>query len=124
MAWDLWLWGASQHLLYVWGSTSFHTGGHPMVPTGGNRRDGAMRCNKDHNVLKTLILESATQQLIPHEAGHALEIQIVKNQYVMNAEFACCVLSHVPFRWPDYGPRLEAGHDHSIGEIVRRDGGL
>jgi TnpA family transposase len=32
--------------------------------------------------------------------GHTSEIQIVKNQYVRNAWFACCVLSHVPSRWP------------------------
>jgi len=38
--------------------------------------------------------------LISYGAGHASEIQIIKNQYVRNARFACCVLSHVPSRWP------------------------
>jgi hypothetical protein len=27
-------------------------------------------------------------------------MQIVKNQYVRKVGFACCVLSHVPSRWP------------------------
>jgi hypothetical protein len=30
-------------------------------PKGGNRRDRAMRCNKDRNLLKKWIFESATQ---------------------------------------------------------------
>jgi hypothetical protein len=70
------------------------------VPIRGNRRDGAMRCNNDCNLLKTWIFESAPQQLISYEAGHASGVKIVKNQYVRNAVFACCVLSHVPSRWP------------------------
>src|SRR6266511_5660855 len=40
---------------------------------------------------------------ISYEAGHTSEIQIVKNQYVRNAWFACCVLSHVPSRCPYLG---------------------
>jgi len=38
-----------------------------------------MRCNEDRNLLNTWIFESAPQQLIPYGAGHASEIQIVKN---------------------------------------------
>jgi hypothetical protein len=60
-----------------------------------------MRCNNDCNLLKTWIFESAPQQLISYGAGHASGIQIVKNQYVRNAVFAYCVLSHVPSRWPE-----------------------
>jgi hypothetical protein len=59
-----------------------------------------MRCNKDRNPLKTWILESTTRELISYGVGHALEIQIFKNQSVRNAGFACCILSHVPSRWP------------------------
>jgi hypothetical protein len=66
--------------------------------TWGNRRDGAMRCNEDRNLWKAWILKSATQPLISYGAGHALEIQIVKNPYIKKAWFACCVVSHVPSR--------------------------
>jgi hypothetical protein len=59
-----------------------------------------MRCDKDRNLLKTWIFKSTLPQSISSGAGHALEIQIVKHQYVRNAWFACCVLSHVPSRWP------------------------
>jgi hypothetical protein len=38
--------------------------------------------------------------VISFGVGHASEIQIVKNQYVRNAGFACCILSHVPSCWP------------------------
>ena len=62
-----------------------------------------MRCHEDRHLLKTWILESAPQPLIPHRAEHASEIQIVKNQYVRNAWCACCVLSHGPSRWPFKG---------------------
>jgi hypothetical protein len=55
-----------------------------------------MKCNKDRNLLKKWIFESATQQLISYGAGHASEIPIVKNQDFRNAWFACCILSHVP----------------------------
>jgi hypothetical protein len=54
-----------------------------------------MRCHADRHLLNTWIFESALQQVIPYGAGHAEEIQIVKNQYVRNAEFAYGVLSHV-----------------------------
>jgi IS1 family transposase len=47
-----------------------------------------------------MIFESATPWVISYGAGHASEIQIVKNQYVRNAEVACCILSHVPSCWP------------------------
>jgi hypothetical protein len=40
--------------------------------------------------------------LISYGGGHASEIQIVQNQYVRNARFACCILSHVPSCWPHY----------------------
>jgi hypothetical protein len=59
-----------------------------------------MRCNEDRNLLKTWIFESAPQQLISYGGGHVAEIQIVKNQHVRNVWIACCVLSHVPSRWP------------------------
>jgi hypothetical protein len=59
-----------------------------------------MRCNEDRNLSKTFTFKSAPQQLIPYRTGHASEIQIVKNQYVRNGGFTCCVLSHVPSRWP------------------------
>jgi hypothetical protein len=61
-----------------------------------------MRCHEDRNLVKRWIFESATQRLISYEAGHASEMQIVKNQYVRNAGFACCVRSHVPSHWPHY----------------------
>jgi hypothetical protein len=60
-----------------------------------------MRGNEDRNLLKTYTFESATQQLIFYGAGRASAIQIVKNQYVRDARFACCVLSHVPSCWPN-----------------------
>jgi hypothetical protein len=57
-----------------------------------------MRCHADRHLLNTWIFESALQQVIPYGAGHAEEIQIVKNQYVRNAGFAYGVLSHVSSR--------------------------
>jgi hypothetical protein len=41
-----------------------------------------MRHNEDCNLLKTRILESTSKQSIPCGAGHALEIQLVANQYL------------------------------------------
>jgi hypothetical protein len=73
-------------------------GRYLSVSNWGNRRDGAIRCNEDRNLSKTLTFKDAPQRLIPYGAGHALEMQIVKNQDVRNAGFAYCVLSHVPSR--------------------------
>jgi hypothetical protein len=44
-----------------------------------------MRCNRDPNLLKTRIFESALQQSISYGAGHISEIQTIKNQCVRNA---------------------------------------
>ena len=59
-----------------------------------------MRCNEARNLLKTWIFESGPPQSISYGARHTSENQVVKNQYIRNAWFACCVLSHVPSRWP------------------------
>jgi hypothetical protein len=48
-------------------------------------------------------LFNLTEQSISYGTRHTSEIQIVKNQYVRNAGFAYCVLSHVPSCWPYIG---------------------
>ena len=72
-----------------------------------------MRGNKDRNLLKTWIFESALPQPISYEAGHMLGIQIFKNQYVRNTWFAYCVLSYVPSCWPVEGHGREMTDDRA-----------
>jgi hypothetical protein len=63
--------------------------------------------------------------LISYGVGYASEIQIVKNQYVRNARFACYGLSHVPSRWPYYQlatlSRVD-GHTATAQEYLRLSG--
>ena len=62
--------------------------------------EGTVRCDEDRNLVKRWIFESATPRLISYEAGHASEMQIVKNQDVRHVGFAGGVRSHVPSYWP------------------------
>jgi hypothetical protein len=61
-----------------------------------------MRGHDDRHRVTRWILESATPRSISSKAGHASEMQIVKNPSVRHAGFAGGVRSHVPSHWPHY----------------------
>ena len=64
-----------------------------------------MRYNRDRQPIENMNLRELPATVdclsIAYGTRHTSEIQIVKNQYVRNARFACCILSHLPSRWPN-----------------------